>query len=197
MGAYFEFLRANGQSLDPKTRALISVITKVANETESGLKQYARKALEQGVSPDEILDALMMAFPALGLSKIIWAVDILLDIDALPRLDVDSAPRAGSDDTAWHLLGETNDFVGDVVRTVSVDGRSVFVSKLASEFRVFEAKCTHHETSLAFVETSGGEVECPLHGWRFRVADGTCVRGGRDLFEFENKIDDGRLLARW
>ena len=29
----------------------------------------------------EVLDALLMAFPALGLAKIIWAVDIILDMN--------------------------------------------------------------------------------------------------------------------
>ena len=37
----------------------------------------------------EVLDALLMAFPALGLAKIVWAVDILLALD-LPE---SPAPR--------------------------------------------------------------------------------------------------------
>ena len=57
MGAYFKFVKDNGSRLDPKTRALISVITKVAVETELGLVQYTRKALAIGVSADEVLDA--------------------------------------------------------------------------------------------------------------------------------------------
>ena len=45
MEAYFSFLRANGDSLDPRTRTLISIITKVANQTEVGLRQYAKRLL--------------------------------------------------------------------------------------------------------------------------------------------------------
>ena len=43
MEAYFSFLRANGSRLDPKTSALISIITKAVNQTDSGLRQYAKR----------------------------------------------------------------------------------------------------------------------------------------------------------
>jgi len=36
MGAYFKFLKGAGTHLDPKTRNLISVITKVHAQTENG-----------------------------------------------------------------------------------------------------------------------------------------------------------------
>ena len=67
MGAYFRFLKGAGTHLDPKTRNLISVITKVHAQTENGLRQITR-ALREGATADEILDALLMAFPALGLA---------------------------------------------------------------------------------------------------------------------------------
>jgi len=36
MAPYFKFLKEAGKHLDPKTRALISVITKVHSQTENG-----------------------------------------------------------------------------------------------------------------------------------------------------------------
>src|ERR1700690_2851300 len=78
---YFKFLKESGKHLDPKTRALISVITKVHPQTGNGLRQFLLRAVREGASPMEVLDALMMAFPALGLAKIVWAVDILLEMD--------------------------------------------------------------------------------------------------------------------
>ncbi len=75
MQPYFTFLKEAGKHLDPKTRNLISVITKVHAQTENGFKQYLTRALREGASADEILDALLMAFPALGLAKIVWATD--------------------------------------------------------------------------------------------------------------------------
>jgi len=73
LGHYFKFLKDTGKHLDPKTRNLISVITKVHAQTEAGLKQYLMRALREGCTPMEVLDALLMAFPALGLAKIVWA----------------------------------------------------------------------------------------------------------------------------
>ncbi len=80
LGHYFAFLKDAGKHLDPKTRNLISVITKVHAQTDRGLRQYLRRALREGCTPVEVLDALLMAFPALGLAKIIWAVDVILDM---------------------------------------------------------------------------------------------------------------------
>jgi nitrite reductase/ring-hydroxylating ferredoxin subunit/alkylhydroperoxidase/carboxymuconolactone decarboxylase family protein YurZ len=78
MAHYLAFLKTCGTRLDPKTRDLISVITKVHNQTERGLRQYLKRALKDGCTAEEIVDALLMAFPALGLSKIVWAVDVIL-----------------------------------------------------------------------------------------------------------------------
>ena len=55
LGHYFAFLKDCGKHLDPKTRALISVITKVDAQTERGFKQYLKRALREGCSPMEVL----------------------------------------------------------------------------------------------------------------------------------------------
>ena len=48
VGHYFAFLKACGTQLDPKTRNLISVISKVHAQTERGLRQYLGRALREG-----------------------------------------------------------------------------------------------------------------------------------------------------
>ncbi len=97
MGHYFKFLKEAGRHLDPKTRDLISVITKVHAQTDRGFRQYLSRALREGCAPVEILDALLMAFPALGLAKIVWAVDILIDMN-LPEFQPDAMGFPGE----WH-----------------------------------------------------------------------------------------------
>ena len=62
MTAYFTFLKKSDTHLDTRTRDLISVITKVAVQTEGGFRQYLTRALRNGASPNEIIDALMMRF---------------------------------------------------------------------------------------------------------------------------------------
>jgi hypothetical protein len=54
MTSYFTFLKKAGDHLDIRTRDLISVITKVAVQTEPGFKQYLTRALRNGASPQEI-----------------------------------------------------------------------------------------------------------------------------------------------
>jgi len=191
MEAYFKFLRSNGGSLEPKTKALISIITKVANRTESGLRQYALKALREGVSGDEILDAVMMAFPALGLTKIVWAVDILLECGVFeaPVKDDGEAEK-------WHDICSANG--DDKIQVLECDGRDLFAAAQEGSWRVFDAKCPHHGTNLAFCEIRGTTVECPLHGWRFDLRNGNCTRfGTQNLEELETRIDGSRLLALW
>ena len=97
MGHYFSFLKDAGKHLDPKTRDLISVITKVHAQTERGFRQYLGRALRDGCTPMEVLDALLMAFPALGLAKIVWAVDIILAMD-IPEFK----PEAMAEPAQWH-----------------------------------------------------------------------------------------------
>ncbi|MCW8956245.1 MAG: carboxymuconolactone decarboxylase family protein, partial [Gammaproteobacteria bacterium] len=89
MTAYFSFAKESGRHLDTRTRDLISVITKVAVQTENGFRQYLTRALRNGASPHEVIDALLMAFPVLGLAKIVWATEILLDMD-IPEFRVDN-----------------------------------------------------------------------------------------------------------
>ena len=105
MGHYFKFLKEAGGSLDPKTRGLISVITKVHAQTARGVKQYVKRALADGATANEVLDALLMAFPALGLAKIVWAVDVLLEMD-LPEFRIDTLVA----EPAWHPLGKALSF---------------------------------------------------------------------------------------
>ncbi|MGR9090153.1 MAG: Rieske 2Fe-2S domain-containing protein [Gammaproteobacteria bacterium] len=191
MDAYFSFLRANGSALDPKTRALISIITKVANQTEAGLRQYARKAVRDGTTPDEILDAIMMAFPALGLTKTVWAVDVLLECGVLADI-----PQAAAANGEWHDVCAADQ--PQPVQLVECDERPLFVVYRDATWRAFEARCPHHGTNLSTCRVQGGTVECPLHGWRFDLNTGACIRfGTENLHEFPVRVDGRRVLAQW
>ena len=65
--------------------------------TERGLRQYVKRALREGCSGAEIIDALLMAFPTLGLSKIVWATDVILAMQLPEFIEVDlSAAEKGA-----------------------------------------------------------------------------------------------------
>ena len=150
MGAYFDFLRRSGERLDPKTRALISVITKAANRTDRGLRQYVTRALEAGVTADEILDALLFAFPVLGLSRIVWAIDVLLDMD-LPEFRPENLGVV----PGWHELVAVSDLPSDGTHFTGAAGRSFIVHRSGDEISVYDNRCPHQSTELTAAGLEG------------------------------------------
>lgn len=193
LGHYFAFLKDCGKHLDPKTRNLISVITKVDAQTERGFKQYLTRALREGCTPLEILDALLMAFPTLGLAKIVWAADIILALD-LPEF----RPEALSATGEWHDLMPAEGLqVGETLR-VECDGRGLFVHRAEAEWRVFDSHCPHQTTDIPHLALQGHTLTCPKHAWTFDVRSGECVgKGNSPLKRWPSKVVDGRLLACW
>ena len=190
MGHYLAFLKGAGQHLEPKTRALISLITKVHAQTERGLRQYLKRALRDGCTPDEVLDALLMAFPALGLSKIVWAVDHILEMD-LPEFRPPAPP-------AWHDLMATRGLRVGASRRVACDGRGLFVHRDAQGFKVYDSRCPHQATDMPASALAGCTLACPRHGWRFDLRSGACTAvGDRPLRQLPSRAEGGRLLVQW
>ena len=193
MGHYFRFMADAGKHLDPKTRSLISVITKVHAQTEAGFKQYVRRALRDGARPMEVIDALLMAFPALGLTRIVWAVDILLKM-GLPDFHPDAL--TGAQD--WHVLGLLTDFETGATARVEVGGQPLFIHRAADSVRVYDAHCPHRDTVIPEASLKGTRLTCPKHGWEFDVQSGRCVKGGDAVLrELPSKVADTQLLAFW
>jgi nitrite reductase/ring-hydroxylating ferredoxin subunit/alkylhydroperoxidase/carboxymuconolactone decarboxylase family protein YurZ len=193
MQSYFAFLKEAGRHLDPKTRNLISVITKVHAQTENGLRQYLARALREGATPDEVLDALLMAFPALGLAKIVWAVDVILKMD-LPGFHPDRI-AAGP---VWHSVIPVADLKDGETAYCDCDGRSLFVHKRGSALKVYDSRCPHQVTNIPHLALQGTKLTCPKHEWEFDIESGACTaKGDRPLTEFPHRIEEGRILAFW
>lgn len=194
VGHYFAFLKACGTRLDPKTRNLISVITKVDAQTERGFRQYLGRALREGCSPAEVLDALLMAFPTLGLAKIVWAVDIILALD-LPEFQPAALGAAGQ----WHDVMQTKGVKVGEVRRVVCDGRGLFVLRQsARRWRVYDSRCPHQTTDIPHLALAGTTLTCPKHEWAFDIRTGECIaKGDRGLRQWQSRVEGGRLLANW
>ena len=193
VGHYFAFLKACGTQLDPKTRNLISVISKVHSQTERGLRQYLGRALREGCTPAEVLDALLMAFPILGLAKIVWAVDIILAMD-LPEFQPGALGAPGE----WHDVMATKGFKAGQTLRVECDGRGLFVHRADKEWRVYDSRCPHQTTNIPDLALDGCTLTCPKHQWQFDVRSGDCIKNGTSpLKRWPSKVVKGRLLANW
>jgi nitrite reductase/ring-hydroxylating ferredoxin subunit/alkylhydroperoxidase/carboxymuconolactone decarboxylase family protein YurZ len=194
MGHYFAFLKDAGKHLDPKTRDLISVITKVHAQTERGFRQYLNRALRDGCTPAEVLDALLMAFPALGLAKIVWAVDIILAMD-LPQFQ----PAALGAEGQWHDVMAVDALTPGASTRIDCDERGLFVHRGDDgAFKVYDSRCPHQTTNIPHLALQGHTLTCPKHGWTFDIRSGQCIdKGDRPLAAWDSRIVDGRLQARW
>jgi len=193
IGHYLKFLKEAGRRLDPKTRNLISVITKVHGQTERGFRQYLSRALREGCTPDEVLDALLLAFPALGLAKIVWAVDIIIDMD-LPEFQPDRMGFEGR----WHDVMAADELQVGATWRVDCDGRGLFVHRAEDEHRVYDSRCPHQTTNIPHLALEGTRLTCPKHEWAFDITTGRCVaKGSTPLKRWQSKVEGKRLLAYW
>lgn len=193
MGHYLAFVKDAGKHLDPKTRNLISVITKVHTQTERGFRQYLGRALREGCTPTEIIDALLMAFPALGLTKIVWAADIILSMN-LPEFSLEALHGK----PGWHDVGAAKDFADGAVTRVECDGRGLFVYRDKKTYAVHDSRCPHQGTDMPQLALKGKTLVCPKHEWEFDGHSGNCIKKGKSpLKRFESKVSKGRLLAFW
>lgn len=192
MHSYFDFIKKSGKHLDQKTRAIISVITKVDNQTETGFKQYLVRALQSGVTPDEIIDALLVAFPTLGLSKIIWAIDIIIDMD-IPEFQADKLGNGRK----WHEVAAITEIVNGVSHHAR-DSQEFFIYKADDAIRVYSNRCPHQATNIPHSALHGDTLTCPKHRWKFDITTGMCVENGnRPLNQLEAKIENEILYVYW
>ncbi len=194
MGHYFKFLKETGKHLDPKTRNLISVITKVHAQTERGFRQYLSRALREGCTPMEVLDALLMAFPALGLAKIVWATDIILAMN-IPGFEPEALR---GEPPKWRDVMAAADVPDGEVARLTCEGRGLFIYREKKTYQVYDSRCPHQSTDIPHLALKGSTLTCPKHEWAFDVKSGDCIKkGNTPLTRIESKVLKGRLMARW
>lgn len=66
--------------LDEKTRRLIKLGIAIGLSSEGAVRSHARRALEGGVSPDELRHAALMAFTTAGFPTMIAAMKWIEDV---------------------------------------------------------------------------------------------------------------------
>ncbi len=70
----------NSGPLDNKTRALIKLALSTGARMEGAVHSHTRKALEAGISKDEIKHTILLALPTIGLPSTMAAMSWVRDI---------------------------------------------------------------------------------------------------------------------
>jgi nitrite reductase/ring-hydroxylating ferredoxin subunit len=81
------------------------------------------------------------------------------------------------------------------LRAVEVAGRAVLLCNVAGEAYAIEDRCPHVETPLRDGRLEGAVLECPLHGGRLDVRDGSAVALPirRSAESFPVRLDGARV----
>ncbi|MDT8446991.1 MAG: Rieske 2Fe-2S domain-containing protein [bacterium] len=188
--AYLTFLKESGKYLDDKTRFLISVVTKVVSGTKSGLKQYVPHAMRCGATPNEIVDAVLMAMPAADLPRVLDALDWLQEID--PAFKIENLFK----EAQWYEVCKLTEIPEKTLTAKDVQGFGVLVYKDGEQIWTYDRKCPHLGTKLP--ETCEGDrMTCPRHKWVFEIPSGKVLEeGSRDLHDVPHKVEGDTLMVK-
>jgi nitrite reductase/ring-hydroxylating ferredoxin subunit len=79
------------------------------------------------------------------------------------------------DDSNWIAVAEESRIPLDSGLCVIVQETPVALFRWNGEVYAIDDRCPHMGSSLAAGAMTNGVVECPRHGWRFRITDGAWV----------------------
>lgn len=98
----------------------------------------------------------------------------------------------------WQDIASREDLSEDQPLSVQVGERTIGLYLLKDALYALEDVCPHAYALLSQGFVEGDEIECPLHGARFNIPTGKCVKepGGRDLACYPVKLENGRLLVQ-
>jgi alkylhydroperoxidase/carboxymuconolactone decarboxylase family protein YurZ len=71
---------AEAGPLDPRTIRLVKLAMAVASQSEGAVHSHTRRALDDGLSRDELLHVPLLAIPSIGLAKAVAAMTWIEDI---------------------------------------------------------------------------------------------------------------------
>jgi nitrite reductase/ring-hydroxylating ferredoxin subunit/uncharacterized membrane protein len=79
-----------------------------------------------------------------------------------------------------------------------VEGQPLVLVRLNGQVHALADRCAHRGGSLHEGELAGNCIECPLHGSRFRLADGSVERGPSAYPQpvYDVRVENGRIAVR-
>lgn len=107
-----------------------------------------------------------------------------------------TAFQSGPDE--WTRLIAVDDLADDGLTEATLGDVSYVVARQDGDIRVLENRCTHRGGPLADGSLVGDCVECPWHGSRFSIDDGTVTSGPASVPQpaYEVRVTDGSVEIR-
>ena len=98
----------------------------------------------------------------------------------------------------WIEAGTVVEFAETDRKMISVDEQPFLLVKVDKEFFAVSSMCTHAQAMMIGGTIEGFELECPLHGARFDVRDGSVLSppATRGLKTIAVKVVDGKIMVR-
>lgn len=90
-----------------------------------------------------------------------------------PKTTGASSERESPHATAWVSVARLDDVETGRTLAVEHDGHQIALFRINGRFFAIEDRCTHRGAQLSGGKLEGCEIECPLHGGRFDVRDGS------------------------
>jgi NAD(P)H-dependent nitrite reductase small subunit len=85
----------------------------------------------------------------------------------------------------WLAVCRVEEILEGRGRSLEVSGVRVAVFRQGGELVALAGRCPHSGGPLGHGWIEEGEVVCPLHQWRFRLADGRCTTiSGESVHKF-------------
>jgi len=106
--------------------------------------------------------------------------------------DVDPEP------TDWTDAAAASEVPDDAFLRVDVAGQPVLLTRTGGQLHALLARCSHYGGPLDQGALVDGCVECPWHGSRFRLSDGSVARGPATApqISYDVRTDGDRVLVR-
>jgi nitrite reductase/ring-hydroxylating ferredoxin subunit/uncharacterized membrane protein len=107
-----------------------------------------------------------------------------------------TALEAGPDD--WTVVFDEAALPDGELRAAQLRDRTILLARAGGRVHALADRCAHRGGALHEGELDGDCVVCPLHGSRFRLADGSVERGPSAYPQpsLEVRVRDGRIAVR-
>lgn len=218
MDHLLKFFKESGRHLEPKTRFLISVVTKVINFSPRGLQQYVKRALKEGATPDEIIDAVLCSYPCAGLTRVVDAMDVILDL-GLPGFEGEEPSKApskpieekqeegqeeGREEPApanvpsgarWVCVASLEEIPPGGALHVQAGRFDLALFNVKGSILATNQRCPHRAGPLAMGQLSDMVVTCPIHGWKFNLGTGESVdHPGAQVATYSTRVGSDKKI---